>query len=176
VETGDYRKLTTGTTNDTAPTWSHDGRWIYFESEREDGVQIWRIPAAGGPASRLTKNTGVVALESVDGKLLYYSKVSEPGLWSMPVEGGPESQVLPSLYGVDNFAVTKEGIYFVRGAQNSEAVISFMSFSSRTIEDLATVKLPVGRGLTVSPDGNSILFTQFDRADSDLYLVDNFKP
>jgi hypothetical protein len=115
-------------------------------------------------------------LESVDGKLLYYSKVSEPGLWSMPVEGGPESQVLPSLYGVDNFAVTKEGIYFVRGAQNSEAVISFMSFSSRTIEDLATVKLPVGRGLTVSPDGNSILFTQFDRADSDLYLVDNFKP
>jgi Tol biopolymer transport system component len=176
VETGDYRKLTTGTTNDTAPTWSHDGRWIYFESEREDGVQIWRIPAAGGPASRLTKTTGVVALESVDGKLLYYSKVSEPGLWSMPVEGGPESQVLPSLYGVDNFAVTKEGIYFVRGAQNSEAVISFMSFSSRTIEDLATVKLPVGRGLTVSPDGNSILFTQFDRADSDLYLVDNFKP
>jgi Tol biopolymer transport system component len=176
VETGDYRKLTTGTTNDTAPAWSHDGKWIYFESERDDGVQTWRIPAAGGGATRMTKTTGVVALESVDGKLLFFSKVSEPGLWSVPVEGGTESQVLPSLYGVDNFAITKEGIYFVRRAQDSEAVISFRNFSSRIIEDLATVKLPVGRGLTVSPDGKSILYTQFDRADSDLFLVDNFKP
>jgi Tol biopolymer transport system component len=175
VETGSYRKLTTGATNDTAATWSHDGKWIYFESEREDGVQIWKVPAAGGSAKRLTVSSGVVALESADGKLIYYSKVSDTGLWAVPIEGGAEWQVLPTLYGVDNFAITKRGIYFVRRAPNSGAVMSFMSFSGPAIEDLAVVKLPVGRGLAVSPDEDSILYTQFDRADSDLFLVENFR-
>jgi Tol biopolymer transport system component len=175
AETGDYRKLTTGTTNDTAPRWSHDGKWIYFESEREDGPQIWRIPAAGGPATRLTKAGGVVGLESVDGKLLFYSKDSEPGLWAMPLKGGAESQVLPSLYGVDNFAVTKQGIYFIRRAPDSAAVIGFMSFLNRVPVDLGSVKSPVGMGLAVSPDERTILYTRFDRTDSDLFLVDNFK-
>jgi Tol biopolymer transport system component len=174
VETGDYRKLTSGTTNDTAPRWSHDGKWIYFESEREDGPQIWRIPAAGGPATRLTKAGGVVGLESVDGKLLYYSK-AEPGLWAMPLKDGTESQVLPSLYGVANFAATKQGIYFIHRAPDSGAAISFMSFSSGVPVDLGIIKSPVGMGLAVSPDERTILYTRFDRADSDLFLVDNFK-
>jgi hypothetical protein len=30
-------------------------------------------------------------------------------------------------------------------------------------------------GLTVSPDEKTIIYTQFDRADSDLFLVENFK-
>jgi Tol biopolymer transport system component len=175
VETGDYRKLTTGTTNDVAPAWSHDGKWIYFESEREDGLQIWRVPAGGGPATRLTKNGGAMALESADGKLLFYSNNAAPGLWALPLEGGAEYQVLPSLYALSNFAVTKEGIYFVRRAPNSEAVISFMSFSNRATVDLTSVKSPLGMGLAVSPDEKRLLYTQFDRADSDLFLVENFK-
>jgi Tol biopolymer transport system component len=175
VETGEYQKLTNGTTNDTAPRWSHDGKWIYFESEREDGAQIWRMPAAGGPATRLTRAGGAIGLESVDGKLLFYSKGSKPGLWALPLKGGTESQVLPSLYGVDNFAVTKRGIYFIRRGPDSGAVISFMSFSNRLTVDLASVKSPLGMGLAVSPDEKTLLYTQFDRADSDLLLVDNFK-
>ena len=175
VETGDYRKLTTGATNDAAPSWSHDGRWIYFESDRQDGVQIWRIPAGGGPATRLTKTNGALGLESADGKLLFYSKFSEPGLWVVPVEGGTEAQVLPSLYGFSNFAVSKRGIYFLHRGPDSEAVISFMSFSNRVVTNLAVVKLPIGLGLAVSPDESSILYTQFDRIDSDLFLVDNFR-
>jgi eukaryotic-like serine/threonine-protein kinase len=133
VKTGDYRKLTAGLGNDTAPSWSHDGKWIYFESEREAGAQIWRVPASGGSANRLTKTDGVAALESVDGKTLYFSKVSDPGLWSLPLAGGTESKVLPSLYGVDNFAVAKRGIYFVRPAPESQAIISFKDFSIRAM-------------------------------------------
>jgi Tol biopolymer transport system component/DNA-binding winged helix-turn-helix (wHTH) protein len=175
VKTGDYRKLTAGLGNDTAPSWSHDGKWIYFESEREAGVQIWRVPASGGSANRLTKTDGVAALESVDGKTLYFSKVSDPGLWSLPLAGGTESKVLPSLYGVDNFAVAKRGIYFVRPAPESQAIISFKDFSSGAIEDLAVLEVPIGSGLAVSPDERSILYTQLDRSDSDLFLVDNFR-
>jgi hypothetical protein len=170
-----YRKLTAGLGNDTAASWSHDGKWIYFGSEREAGAQIWRVPASGGPANRLTKTDGVAALESVDGKTLYFSKVSDPGLWSLPLAGGTESKVLPSLYGVDNFAVAKRGVYIVRAAPESQGIISFRDFSSGAIEGLAVLKVPVGRGMAVSPDERSILYTQLDRADSDLFLVDNFR-
>jgi Tol biopolymer transport system component len=175
VETGDYRKLTTGTTNDVAPAWSHDGRWIYFESAREDGLQIWRVPAGGGPATRLTKHGGAMALESVDGKLLFYSNDASPGLWALPLAGGSEYQVLPSLYRLSTFAVTRQGICFARRAPGSEAVISFMSFFNHATVDLASVKSPLGMGFGVSPDERTLLYTQFDRDDSDLFLVENFK-
>jgi Tol biopolymer transport system component len=174
VETGAYRQLTTGTGNDTAPSWSHDGKWIYFCSEREDGPQIWRAPANGGPAFRLTKTGGAQAFDSIDGMLLFFSKFTEPGLWVLPLHGGVESQILPSLYSVDTFAVTKRGIYFMRHTADEGAMLSFMSFSPQVVQDLARVKSSIGDGLTVSPDGSSILYAQIDQAGSDLYLVENF--
>jgi hypothetical protein len=34
------------------------------------------------------------AFESLDGKRVLYSKYQEPGIWSVPAEGGEERQVL----------------------------------------------------------------------------------
>jgi eukaryotic-like serine/threonine-protein kinase len=173
VETGSYRKITTGMTNDTVPTWSHDGKWIYFLSERKDGSQIWRMPAEGGSPSQLTKNGGSVAFESMDGKLLFYSKFSKPGLWMLPLKGGDESQVLPCLYSIDTFAITKTGIYFACRTANNDASIEFMSLSPRRIQRIARIRSPLGSGLAVSPDGRSLLYVQADQSGSDLILVDN---
>jgi Tol biopolymer transport system component len=173
VETGSYRAITTGMTNDTVPTWSHDGKWIYFLSERNDGSQIWRIPAEGGSPSQLTKNGGAAAFDSVDGKLLFYSKFSEQGLWMLPLKGGNESQLLRSLYGIDTFAITKAGIYFACRTSDNDAAIDFMSFSPRPILQIARINSPLGSGLAVSPDGRSLLYVQADQIGSDLILVDN---
>jgi Tol biopolymer transport system component len=175
VETREYRELTTGTTNDSAPSWSHDRKWIYFGSTRQDGSQIWKMPASGGPATRLTKSGGAVALESGDGKLLFFSKHYAAGLWVLPVEGGTESQILPSLYGIDTFAVTKRGIYFVDRTLGGEASLNFISLLSRATQKIVSMKSQVGMGLTVSPDEKSVLYSQIDYAGSDLILVDNFK-
>ena len=175
VDTGSYRALTTGDTNDTTPSWSHDGKWIYFLSEAHGETQTWRIPAEGGQASQVTKNGGAIAFDSVDGKLLFYSKFNAPGLWMLALDGGPESQILPSLYSVDNFAVSKTGIYFARRTAENGGSINFMSFSSRDIRELARIHSPLGSGLTVSPDGRSLLFEQADQIGSDLMLVENFK-
>jgi Tol biopolymer transport system component len=175
VESGSYRAMTTGTANNAVPSWSHDGKWIYFCSERNDGPQIWRIPAEGGPVSQLTKNGGAVAFDSTDGKLLFYSKFNEPGLWMLPLNGGSELQVLPSLYTFDTFAITKAGIYFAGRTANNEALIDFMSFSPRRMQEIARIKSPLGSSLAVSPDRRSLLYVQADQIGSDLILVDNFK-
>jgi Tol biopolymer transport system component len=82
---GSLRRLTTEPGDDVAPSWSHDGRWIYFGSNRTGKDQIWRLPAEGGPAVQVTRNGGIYAQESPDGKLLFYTKArGATPLWKAP--------------------------------------------------------------------------------------------
>ncbi len=48
-------QLTRGEKSSTAPQWSPDGRWITFLSSRAGKNDLWRIPADGGEAERLTE-------------------------------------------------------------------------------------------------------------------------
>ena len=48
------RQLTTHRAIDTEGTWSPDGRYIYFTSDRAGGPQVYRIEAKGGSPERVT--------------------------------------------------------------------------------------------------------------------------
>ena len=54
VDTRATRRLTTNRAIDTEGSWSPDGRYIYFTSDRSGGPQIYRIAAAGGTPERIT--------------------------------------------------------------------------------------------------------------------------
>ena len=47
-------RLTTHRAIDTEGTWSPDGRYIYFTSDRSGGPQIYRVSATGGTPERVT--------------------------------------------------------------------------------------------------------------------------
>jgi eukaryotic-like serine/threonine-protein kinase len=184
---GAPRRLTHSPTDCIAPNWSRDGEWIYFSSSRNGTQQIWRIPAGGGDAVQITKRGGIFAEESPDRKYIYYSTGRDysSSVWRVPVAGGVEVQVLPEV-SYRNFAVTDRGIYFIQGASRTRSpvmpmgrnrnnsVVQFYSFETGTVQTIFTTEKPTYRSLVVSPDGRSLLYTQFDRQDSDLWLVDNF--
>ena len=46
--------VTEGTTKDTRPRWSPDGKTILFQSNRTGSSQLHVVPATGGPPGRLT--------------------------------------------------------------------------------------------------------------------------
>ena len=48
------QQLTTHRAIDTEGTWSPDGRYIYFTSDRAGGPQVYRVPAKGGTPERIT--------------------------------------------------------------------------------------------------------------------------
>jgi TolB protein len=48
------QRLTTHRAIDTEGTWSPDGRYIYFTSDRAGGPQVYRVSANGGTPERIT--------------------------------------------------------------------------------------------------------------------------
>ena len=48
------RRLTTNRAIDTEGSWSPDGKFIYFTSDRSGGPQIYRVRASGGTPERVT--------------------------------------------------------------------------------------------------------------------------
>jgi TolB protein len=54
LATRQTRRLTTHRAIDTEGSWSPDGRYVYFTSDRSGGPQVYRVPAAGGTPERVT--------------------------------------------------------------------------------------------------------------------------
>jgi hypothetical protein len=59
---GDVLQLSKGT-GDQSPTWSRDGRFVYYETTRDGASWIARVPATGGPAT-LVLHAGLVHPEA----------------------------------------------------------------------------------------------------------------
>jgi Tol biopolymer transport system component/DNA-binding winged helix-turn-helix (wHTH) protein len=49
---GKATRLTTDESNDFRPSWSRDGKWIYYCSTRTGHGQIWKVPSNGGAQSK----------------------------------------------------------------------------------------------------------------------------
>ena len=167
------RRLTSDPSGDVQPTWSRDGKWLYFAKNRPGDQQVWKMPAAGGEAVQLTKNGGRLPEESPDGKRLYYVR-GKKGLWSVPVQGGEESQVLESLHS-GQYDVVEDGIYFIpKSTPEAGYSIQFLRFATGAVERIFTIERP-DVGLSVSPDGRSILYSQAEERQSEIMLVENFR-
>ena len=174
AEGGKPRLITSGAFADIRPSFSHDGNWIYFSSNRSGRLEIWKVPAGGGAMQQLTHDSGNEPFESPDGKLLYY--VNGRGLWSLPLAGGDPKLVMPepvmALYGVAGRGVyyavrDPPGIWVLRTDTGSK--FEYVRFPKPGIG------LDAGTAFTVSADERTILYTQTDRQESDIMLLENFK-
>jgi len=67
VNGGKPKRLTSSPAADYLPSWSGDGKWIYFASNRSGEDQVWKLPAGGGEAVQLSQKGGCFALETANG-------------------------------------------------------------------------------------------------------------
>lgn len=163
--------------NNGGPSWSRDGRWIYFYSDQGgQPFQIWKIPVKGGPPEQVTKDGGLFAAESADGRFLYYSKYESHGIWRVPLSGGETKRVLDQAgeHAWHNWALARNGIYFLT-YHESGGVLEFFEFATGKTTAVLTSDKPPGVGLALSADGKSILYAESALEDASIMLVKNFR-
>ncbi|MCG8432657.1 MAG: DPP IV N-terminal domain-containing protein [Gammaproteobacteria bacterium] len=171
-------RITSHPTEDRVGNWSADGQHIYFASKRSGSWQIWKTTPAGDEPQQVTFDGGFTSMESRDGRWLYFSKQEIPGIWRKPVSGGDEELVLQSLAPVDwnNWLVTENGIFYIDRALNEEATLAFFDFDTRRVREITQIeKLLFRSGISLTPDGQWLLFSRLDFEETDLMLVENYR-
>jgi Tol biopolymer transport system component/DNA-binding winged helix-turn-helix (wHTH) protein len=173
------RKVVTNLFDMGVPNWSHDGKWLYFVS----GVaptfvyRIFRCPASGGEASALSAEFGTYGWESYDGERFYYTNIRDhlASIHVVPLKPvGTESVLRAMPVGFDHaqWTVVPGGIYFVPA--DAPKSVRYFDFATKQVHQILHAEKEFSDGLSVSPDGRWILYTQRDEANTDIMLVDHF--
>jgi len=189
---GAPRPFTNAPSTDGGPTWSLDGHWIYFMSDRSGRPEVWKKPASGGEAIQVTRHGGFQAMESPDGRWLYFVKSirrpgvpeslppdGDPGVFRMPVAGGLEERVLDQgAFG--RWALSRSGAYLLRnGDPERPPSIDYFRYETWKRKTLMTFprgsRFGMANGLSVSLDDRWIVYSKYDHTESDLMLLDHYQ-
>lgn len=153
---GEPKRFTSDPADEVRPSWSRDGAWIYFGSNRPPGQwQVWKKPVGGGAEKQVTRAGGREAFEGSDA--LYYAKQETPGIWKVPAGGGPE-RALVGEGEQGGWALGEHGVYYLHRTNSGISVALFGD------EPSIVASLPddggVFHGLSVSRDENAILYVR----------------
>jgi Tol biopolymer transport system component/DNA-binding winged helix-turn-helix (wHTH) protein len=175
---GGPRMLVPDDNANVCPSWSGDGRWVYFASHRSGDWQVWKVAAQGGAPAQITLHGGHAPLESFDGRYIYYAKTpyANPDVWQVPVEGGAERLlsplVRPSTWA--SWSVVQRGILFAGPSGNGRPVLGLFDSATRRVMNVGALDgVPFWLGAT--RDGTSVVFDRPGWEQAQIMLVENFR-
>jgi serine/threonine protein kinase len=179
AEGGAPRRLATQAGDESVPTWSHDGRWIYFTSMQGASARdVWRVSADGKISERLIREgSGPFACEAMDGKtLLFQPRDADSPLMAMPLKGGAARQLVPCVKN-SAFGVGPQGVYYVPCDRSPNPSLHVLDLKTGRDRRLGTLDGITERalGLSVSPDGRTIVYLRELGVKADLMLIENFR-
>jgi Tol biopolymer transport system component/DNA-binding winged helix-turn-helix (wHTH) protein len=182
AEGGEMRLLTADDFENRCPSWSRDGKWIYFASRRTGRFEVWKAPAAGGTAVQITRSGGHAALEAPDGKHLFYAKtaLAYPEIWQASVNGGAEKllsrDVRPPMWATWDVVDTgaSGGIIFAQPSGSGAPVVSMFDLATRRVKTVGQLGV-VPFWLGAARDGRKVVFDQPGWRQSQIMLVENFR-
>jgi hypothetical protein len=178
---GTPKRLTEDVANDVLPSFSQDGKFIYFTSDRTGRDELFRKVLANGTEVQVTSNGGALAQQSLDRTMLYYVDRSSQGpvtLKQVPTAGGIE-RALPLTVIQRAFRVVSDGVYFIGPVDGKPSTVSqaLQFYNPRTEQThlVRRVQDWVYQGLSVSPDRKAFYYTATEGTGYDLMLVENWR-
>jgi hypothetical protein len=183
AEGGAVRRLTADAFENTMPSWSRDGKWIYFGSTRTGRYEIWRTAvASNSKAEQVTTAGGFAAFESWDGQTLYFTRTnaSDGPVFAKSLAGGPERRVVESVFGSRDFVPIDKGLYYIarpdpqRHPDNFELrLLDFVTGRTAVLNRFESLNMT---GLTVSSDRQTVASSGISvSSGTDLMLIQHFR-
>jgi Tol biopolymer transport system component len=180
VDGSGLRQITHGAADANMPSWSYDGRFVYYGSNRTGRYEIWRVAVTGDTEEQITQTGGFLPFESRDGRTLYYLRERGGELLARPTAGGDEQSIVGC---VDTwaYAVDPRGIFHIDCPTRQTAVrtpraLHYWDAATRQDREIGTLDAGDGDilGLSASPDGRSVIYSRYTAA-FDLMMVENFR-
>ena len=173
IDGGKPRRLTSHPAIDLCPSFSRDGKWMYFSSMRTGDYRLYKMPASGGETVEIASGNVGRAEESPGGDLYYLTVSIFSPLFRRPAAGGGPVKVADGVMWF-NFDLSGKGAYYI-GRVGSEPQLQYYDRATGKTTTIARGLGDIWSGLTVSPDGKTILYTRTDASADDLMLVENFR-
>jgi Tol biopolymer transport system component len=156
-----------------SPDWSADDRYLYLT--RPGPYRVMRVRAEGGDVEDLFEG-GFKRLDPT-GRRIYYGKTDQFGIFVRSLDGdvqsNPEERLVSDYVPPRGFDVSERGIYYVaRDATRKPVAVRFFDFATKSLTDLAPPPRGVIPTITVSPDGERLLFDTRPNAPASLTLME----
>ncbi len=162
------------------PTWSPDGRWIYFVhgTPATKEMDLWRIKPDGGNPERLTQlNTDVAYPTPVGNNTVFYvahdSDGSGPWLWTFDVKQKDSRRASVGLEQYTSVQASADGRKLVATISNPVAGLWTVPILDRVAEerDVKPFTVPNVRALAPRFAGSSLFYLSSVRAGDGLWRL-----
>jgi Tol biopolymer transport system component len=149
------------------PTWSPDGRWIYFVhgTPATKEMDLWRIDPAGGNAERLTqRNTDVAYPTPAGSRTVFYvardGDGSGPWLWAFDLKRKDSRRASVGLEQYTSVEASADGSKLVATISNPVAGLWSVPILNRLAEerDVKPFTVPTVRALAPRFGGSSMFY------------------
>ncbi|HTK57217.1 MAG TPA: protein kinase, partial [Gemmatimonadales bacterium] len=168
-----------------SPSWSPDGKFLLFVSDREGSKDIWRVGLDrggrhSGVPERLTTGLSAYSVSlAPDGKTLSYGTLArESNIWTLPLSAGQENDdaakpVTSGSQVIEQLSVSRDGAWiFFDSDRRGNTDIYRMSLTTPGAEPEALTTDPANDfAPRVSPDGRSVVFHSMRSGNRDIWQI-----
>ena len=174
IATGLITQVTSSSTNEVAPSWSHDGtRILYGAVDEHANWNVWSVDLHAASPARVEITNAVAAQSAADGASLYFTRPDQPGIWrTVPHSPRTADRLLENVAAGNTlgWAIANDAIYFI-AEQNDEVHLRRAALDGSGGSDVATLSQFTWPGFSVAPDG-AILYARWERRDSNLMAIE----
>jgi Tol biopolymer transport system component len=132
------------------PTWSPDGRWIYFVSgyPATQEMDLWRVDSSGGSPERLTQHNNEVGYPTFidEGTVVYIARDDRgtgPWLWALDVERKVTRRVSVGPATYTSVSANADGSRLIATVANESTSLWSVPILDRPAGDADAIRFPV---------------------------------